>query len=134
MKARDALKKNVLRSLKAAVDKEAKDKGCEADEKMVVQVATRQRKQRLESAETYRANGDEDRAKAEEAEAELVAQYLPEQLGEEELAQIIKQAVAESGASAPSDLGKVMGVLSPRLAGKADMKEVAGRVRAMLCA
>ena len=132
MKARDALRKNVLRSLKAAIDKEAKDKGGEADEATMVAVTKSQRKQRLEAAEMYRSNGEKERAVAEESEAEIIAEYLPEQLSEEELVRQINEAVSETSATAPADLGKVMGVLSGKLSGKADMKDVVGRVRAIL--
>ena len=131
MKARDETRKNVLRSLKAAIDKEMIDKGTKGED-MMVSVIGRQKKQRIESANAYRENGDENRAKAEEAEADIIAKYLPEQLGQKEVADAINEAVSKTGASAPSDMGKVMGLLSKKLAGKTDMKEVAERVREML--
>ncbi len=132
IKARDALRKNVLRSLKAALDKERIDAGGELDGPAVVAVVKRQHKQRLESAETYAASGSDALAGNERAEAEIVAVYLPEQLDKEEIVSRIEAAIASTSAQTARDVGKVMGALSADLAGRADMKEVAAIVRGKL--
>jgi uncharacterized protein len=103
--------------------------GSEADELAVLQ---RERKRRLESAEAYRAAAREDLAEGEEAEAELIAVYLPQQLSDEELHAIVGDAVAESGASSPQEMGRVMAMVMPRVRGRADGKRVSALVKEKL--
>jgi hypothetical protein len=98
----------------------------------VVEVLGRQVKQRRESVESFRAGGREERAEAEEAEAAILAEFLPEQLGEEELRALVDEAVAQTGASSPSDMGRVMGALMPRTKGRADGKLVSDLVKQRL--
>jgi uncharacterized protein len=95
-------------------------------------VLRRERKRRLEAASAFREGGGDERADAEEAEAELIGAYLPAELSDEELAQIVDAAVAESGASEASDMGKVMGVVMPKVGGRADGKRVSAAVRERL--
>lgn len=133
MVARDELRKNVLRSLKAEIDKECKEESAEsASDDLIAKIAARQRRQRLESAEAYRKNGSDKHAEQEEAEAVVLAEYMPAQLGDEEVVRHIEEAVAEAGARSAAETGKVMAILSKRLAGKADLKEVSGKVRKRL--
>ncbi len=84
----------------------------------------RERKRRLESAEAYREGGRDDLAEGEEREAAIIEPYLPEQLSDEELHAIVGDAVAESGASSPKDMGKVMSAVMPKVEGRADGKRV----------
>ena len=100
---------HALRLVVSELQKAAKENG--GDE---VEVLQRERKRRLEAAEAYRDGGRNDLAEAEEREAELIAGYLPEQLSDEELGAIVGDAVAESGASSPKEMGKVMAIVMPR--------------------
>jgi uncharacterized protein YqeY len=99
-----------------------------------IAVLQRERKRRLEAAEAYREGGSEDRAAAEEREAEIIQGYLPEQMPDEELRSIVGDAVAESGASSPREMGKVMSVVMPKVKGRAEGKRVSELVRESLSA
>ena len=129
MKAGERERVHALRLIVSELQKAAKENG--GDE---VQVLQRERKRRLEAAEAYREGGSEDRAAAEEREAEIIASYLPAQLSDEELDAIVGDAVAESGASSPSEMGKVMGLIMPKVQGRADGKRVSAAVREKLTA
>jgi uncharacterized protein len=99
-----------------------------------VAVLQRERKRRLEAAEAYREGGSEDRAAAEEREAEIIEGYLPEQMPDDQLRAIVGDAVAESGASSPKEMGKVMSLVMPKVQGRADGKRVSEMVREALTA
>jgi uncharacterized protein len=129
MKAGERERVHALRLIVSELQKAAKDNG--GDE---VQVLQRERKRRLEAAEAYRDGGRTDAAAAEEREAEIIASYLPAQLSDEELDAIVGDAVAESGASSPSEMGKVMGLIMPKVQGRADGKRVSAAVREKLTA
>jgi uncharacterized protein len=124
MKAGERDRVGALRLIADALQKDLKAGG--ADE---VAVLRRERKRRLEAAEAYRGGGDQDRAAAEDAEAELISTYLPAELSEEELAAIADEAVGESGAAGPQDMGKAMGVAMGKVAGRADGKRVSAAIR-----
>jgi uncharacterized protein YqeY len=130
MKGGDRERVGALRLIVSELQKAHKDAaGSEADEVAVLQ---RERKRRLESASAYRDGGREDLAGREEAEAELIQAYLPEQLSDEELQAIVGDAVAEAGASSPQEMGRVMSVVMPRVQGRADGKRVSALVREKL--
>jgi uncharacterized protein YqeY len=129
MKARDRERVHALRLVANELQKAAKEDG--GDE---VQVLQRERKRRLEAAEAYRDGGRTDAADAEEREAEIIASYMPAQLSDDELDAIVGDAVAESGASSPSEMGKVMGLVMPKVQGRADGKRVSAAVREKLTA
>jgi uncharacterized protein YqeY len=129
MKAGERERMHALRLIVSELQKAAKDDG--GDE---IQVLQRERKRRLEAAEAYRDGGRPDAAAAEEREAEIIASYLPAQLSDEELEAIVGDAVAESGASSPSEMGKVMGLIMPKVQGRADGKRVSALVREKLTA
>jgi uncharacterized protein YqeY len=95
-------------------------------------VLGREVKQRRESIVAYRDAGHEDRAAAEEAEATILAEFLPEQMSEPEIESLARSAIAETGASGPRDLGRVMGRLSPQTKGRADGRAVSEVVRRLL--
>jgi uncharacterized protein len=127
MKAGDRDRVGALRMIASALQQEAKEgKGDE------VAALRRERKRRVEAASAFREGGGDDRAAAEEAEAELIGGYLPAELSDEELAQLVDAAVAESGASDAKDMGKVMGVVMPKVDGRADGKRVSAAVRERL--
>lgn len=128
LKAGDRERAGALRMIAASIQGAAKDGG-DVDE---VEVLQRERKRRLESAEAYRDGGRDDLAAGEQREAELIESYLPEQLGDEELATIVDEAIAEAGASSPRDMGQVMSIAMPRVSGRADGKRVSAAVREKL--
>src|ERR687887_1762354 len=129
LKGGDRERVHALRLIVNELQKSAKEG--DGDDVAVLQ---RERKRRLEAAEAYREGGSEDRAAAEEREAELIGSYLPEQLPEEELRAIVGDAVAESGASSPKEMGKVMSLVMPRVKGRADGKRVSTLVKEKLTA
>jgi len=127
MKAGDRDRVGALRMIANALQQEAK--GGTGDE---VAVLRRERKRRLEAASAFREGGGDDRASAEETEAELIGGYLPAELSDDELARLVDSAVAESDASEAKDMGKVMGVVMPKVDGRADGKRVSAAVRERL--
>ena len=127
LKAGDRERVHALRLIADALQKAEKDNGGDS-----VEILQRERKRRLEAAEAYRDGGRREAAEAEEREAELIASYLPEQLSDEELHAIVGDAVAESGAASPQELGKVMSLVMPHVKGRADGKRVSAAVKEML--
>lgn len=127
MKAGERDRVAALRMIADALQKEMKAGG--DDE---VAVLRRERKRRLEAAEAFRNGGDEDRAAAEEAEAREIERYLPAELSDDELAALVDEAIAESGATEPAEMGKAMAAVMPRVAGRADGKRVSALVRERL--
>jgi uncharacterized protein len=129
MKARDRERVGALRMVADALQKDAKlGKGDE------IAVLQRERKKRMEAAEAFHTAHREADAAAEEAEAELIGNYLPEQLSDGELAELVAEAIEEAGATQPGEMGQVMSVLMPKVAGRADGKRVSQVVRERLAA
>jgi uncharacterized protein YqeY len=127
MKAGERDRVGALRMIASALQQDAKEgKGDE------VAVLRRERKRRLEAATAFREGGGDDRAAAEEAEAELIDAYLPAELSDEELAELVDAAVSEAGASEAKDMGKVMSAVMPKVDGRADGKRVSAAVRERL--
>lgn len=123
MKAGDVIRRECLRMLDAAIknleiEKRKKETGLSDEE--IIEVAKRLIKQRKESAEQYEKGGRTDLAKKEKKEAEILAGYMPEQLGEDKIREIVKQVITETGASSKMEMGKVMGQAMGRLKGLAD--------------
>jgi uncharacterized protein len=118
---------HALRLIANELQKAAKEGG--DDEIAVLQ---RERKRRLEAAEAYREGGRGEAAAAEEREAEIISSYMPEQISDEELGAIVGDAVAESGATSPQEMGKVMSIVMPKVKGRADGKRVSDAVREKL--
>ena len=132
MKARDDARKIVLKSLKAALDKERIDNGKPLDDASMLAVLRQQHKQRIEAAQIYSKHGNTTKADVENTEAKLIATYLPKQLDAEEIAKHVDVVIEQTQAQTPADTGKVMGGLAKVLTGRADMKEVAALVRTKL--
>ncbi len=132
MRARDEQRTQTLRMAMAAAHNQRIARGRDLTDEEVVDVLTKQVKQRRESIAMFRDAGREDRAAAEEAEAAILAEFLPEQLSEDEIVSLARAAIAETGASPPSDMGRVMGTLSPRTRGRADGRVVSDVVRRLL--
>jgi uncharacterized protein YqeY len=130
LKAGDRERTGALRLIVSELQKAAKEaREQELDEVAVLQ---RERKRRLESAEAYREAGREDLAGAEEREAAVIDEYLPEQMADDELRKIVQDVVAESGASSQKDMGKVMSAVMPQVKGRADGKRVSAIVKETL--
>jgi uncharacterized protein YqeY len=98
----------------------------------IITVLSREAKKRREAAEAFADAGRADKAALEKAEGEVIAKYLPEQMSEDEIKKLIDAAIAQTGASGPADMGKVMGVIKSQVAGKADGGTVSGLVKAAL--
>jgi uncharacterized protein YqeY len=131
-KARDQQRLSALRLVIDALRKEAKEARGDLDEQAEIAVLQRERKRRVEAAEAYRKGGRAELAEKEEAEAQLIDAYLPEQLSEAELESMVERKLEQMGASSPQEMGKVMSELMPEVAGRADGKRVSGLVRQKL--
>ena len=132
LKAGDKVRTQALRLLTAALKKSRIDAGESPTEAQEIAVLKRERKRRLEAAELYDGAGRPELAAQERFEADIIVGYLPEELGAEELAAIVDDAIASLGASTPKDMGKVMGVVMNAVAGRADGGLVNQMVRARL--
>jgi len=128
MRSGDTLRRDVLRMAQNAIYNAEKAKRQPLSEDEVLSLVTREVKTRRESVEAFRAGGREDLASKEEAEIAILREFLPEGLSDDELRQLVDEAIAATGASSPRDLGKVMGWLSPRTRNRADGKVVSGMV------
>ena len=134
MLAREKEKLEALRAAKSAFLHAKTEKGAaiELSDEQALKIIQKLVKQRKESAEIYKQQNREDLYKVEIAEAKYLEIYLPEQMGEEELTAILREVISETGASASSDMGKVMGIATKKLAGKADNKLIAQKVKELL--
>ncbi|MCG2576355.1 GatB/YqeY domain-containing protein [Dechloromonas sp. XY25] len=132
MKAKEAAKLSAIRLLNAAIKQKEVDERIELDDAAVAAVIEKLVKQRKDSVTQYEAANRQDLADIEKAEIEILSAYLPEKMSSEEVAAAVAAAVAQTGAKGPADMGKLMGVLKPQLAGKADMAEVSKLVKAAL--
>ena len=134
MRAHDALRRDVLRMALSSVYAIEKKEHRELSDDEVLAVIAREVKTRRESVEAFRAGGRPDLAEREEAEIAILAAYLPDQLTDDELSALVDAAIAATGATAPKDLGRVMGRLSAEIRGRADGKRVSTLVGARLAA
>jgi uncharacterized protein YqeY len=129
MKAGDRRRSSALRMIQDVLQQDAKlGKGDE------IAVLQRERKKRLEAAEAYAEAGRGEQAESESFEAELIAAYLPAQLSDEELDQMVTEAIEATGAEGPKQMGQVMGALKEKVAGRADGKRVSTAVKEQLAA
>ena len=131
-KAKDRKRLAALRLLLDALNKEAKEARRELDEQREVAVLKRERKRRAEAAEAYRKGGRGEPAAAEEAEAEMIAQYLPAEISDDELEGLVADALSETGAASQKEMGKVMSAVMAKAGGRADGKRVSELVRSKL--
>ena len=133
MKSKDSMALNALRAVKSELLLVATSGGKsdlnETDEIKILQKLVKQRK---ESAAIFSEQGREDLAQPELDQAKVIEQFLPDQLGVEEVAKIVDEVIAQTGASSMNDMGKVMGITNSRLAGKADGKTISGIVKERL--
>jgi uncharacterized protein YqeY len=134
MKAKDKIVLEALRAAKTAFTLARSDKGADSvltpeEELKIIQKLV---KQRRESAEIYKTQNRPDLYEKEVIEADVLEKYLPARMGDDELINIIKEIITRVGAKSPADMGKVMGVATKELAGKADGKEISARVKLLL--
>src|SRR4051794_26557526 len=134
MKSRDELRAATLRMALTAITTEevAGKQARQLSDDEVVKVLTREAKKRREAAEAFDGAGREELAARERAEGDVLAVYLPAQLPDEELSQLVKAAIEESGASGPQGMGQVMKLVQPRVAGRAEGGRIAAEVRRQL--
>jgi uncharacterized protein len=134
MKARDETRTRTLRMALTSVSNEevSGTAAHELTDDDVIKILTREAKRRREAAAAFAEAGRGDQAAAERAEEDVLAGYLPAQLDDDELAAMVTAAIAETGASGPADMGQVMKVLTPRVAGRAEGSRVAAMVRGQL--
>jgi uncharacterized protein YqeY len=134
IRSRDEISSGTIRMVLTAITNEevAGKTARELSDTEVIAVLSREAKKRREAAEAFESGARPEKAAQEKAEGEVIAKYLPAQLSEAELAQLIADAIAETGASGPAGMGLVMKVLSPKIAGKADGGAVSAAVKAAL--
>ena len=132
MKEKDTLKKDTVQLIRSGILQFEKDNKVELDDEGVMEIITKQLKSRRDSLPDFVKSGREDLIEKLNKEIEILLSYLPEQLSEEEIAQIVAEAIAETGAASVKDMGKVMGIVNPKLKGRADMKVVGALVKKLL--
>lgn len=134
IKARDEVRSRTLRMVLTAVKNEevAGDRVRELSDDEIIKVLAREAKKRREAAEAFSKAGRTEQAEAEQAEGRILEDYLPAQLSDEELTEIVSAAIAESGASGPRAMGQVMKLVTPRVAGRAEGRRVAAEVKRQL--
>ncbi len=132
MRARESERLSAIRMLLAAIKQKEVDERITVDDAQVVGVVDRLLKQRKDSIAQYEAAGRQDLAERERFEAGVLSAYMPQQASEAEVRAEIDAALSATGACAPSDMGRVMGVLKARLAGRADLSVVSAQVKARL--
>lgn len=135
MLAKEELKKSVLRMLLSAItyfEIQKGGAGYEANDEDVLSVVDKQVKQRKDSIEQFEKAGRHDLADKEKQEMALLEKYLPEQMSEDDIRSLVKEAISQTGATSPQDMGKVMGALMPNTKGKADGSVVSRIVKEML--
>ena len=132
MRERDAARRDALRLILNSLRSAEKELQRPLSEDEELQVLQRERKRRVEAIEAFRAGGREDRAEAEELELDILEDYMPEPLSDDELERIVDDAIAENGATSMRDLGRVMADVMPQVAGRADGSAVSQLVREKL--
>ncbi|MGT2475004.1 GatB/YqeY domain-containing protein [Paraburkholderia terrae] len=132
MRARETERLGTIRLLLAAIKQREVDDRVELDDAAVTAVVDKMIKQRKDSIAQFETAGRTDLVDKEKAELDVLIAYMPAQLSDAEVAAEVQAAVAQVGAAGPQDMGKVMGVLKPKLAGKADMTAVSAQVKAAL--
>lgn len=134
MRAKDAAKLNAIRMLWSAVKQKEVDDRVTADDALITGIIVKAVKEHKDSAEQYGKGGREDLVEKENFEIGVLSAYLPKQLSEEEVAAIIDEAIQATGAAGMAGMGKVMGAVKPKLAGRTDMSKVSALVKARLVA
>jgi hypothetical protein len=132
MRAKDSERLSTIRLLIAEIKRKEVDERIEVDDAQVVAIVEKMIKQRKDSITQFESGGRQDLADKEKSELTVLTAYMPAGLSDEEVAAEVAAAVAASGAAGPQDMGKVMGILKPKLAGRADMTAVSSQVKKVL--
>ena len=132
MRSRDEARRDALRLIVNALKNSEKELQRPLSEDEELQVMQRERKKRVEAAEAFRSGGREEQAEAEERELAILEEFMPEPLTEDEIEEIVDDAIAEVGATSMADLGRVMADVMPQIAGRADGSKVSQIVREKL--
>jgi uncharacterized protein YqeY len=132
MRGRESARLSAIRLLLAAIKQREVDERTTLDDAQIVAVVDKMIKQRRESIAQYEKAGRQDLVDAESFELQVLQAYLPQQLSESEIAAVVAQGIAEAGAKAVADMGKVMNLIRPKLAGRADMGKVSALVKSRL--
>ena len=120
MKARDSFRKNILSMARAAILQAEKDQMVELDDEGVIQVLSKEVKLRKEALEEFKKAGRQDLVEKNQKEIEILQEYLPQQLSEEEIEELVRETIEQVGANSMKDMGKVMGAIMPKVRGRAD--------------
>lgn len=132
MKEKDALRKDTIQLIRSGILQIEKDNKIELDDEGVIEVISKQLKSRRDSMPDFVKSGREDLIEKLKQEMDVLLSYLPEQLSEDEIRKIVKEAIDETGAATIKDMGKVMGLVTSKVKGRADMKVVGGFVKELL--
>jgi uncharacterized protein YqeY len=132
MRAKDTARLGAIRLLLAAMKQREVDERIVLSDADVIAIIEKMNKQRRDSISQYEAAGRQDLADVEKFEMSVLVTYMPQQLGEAEITSAVAEAIAATGAASQQDMGKVMGVLKPKLAGRADMGKVSALIKAQL--
>lgn len=132
MKSGEKDRLGVIRLMMAAIKQREVDERIQLDDAQVIAVLDKMVKQRRESIVQYQAAGREDLVNVENAEIQVIREYLPKALSESEIEGLIKAAIAETGAANIADMGKVMAVVKPKMQGRADLSAVSARIKSLL--
>lgn len=132
MKGGDKARLGTLRMISAAIKQREVDERIDLSDEQILAVLDKMSKQRRESIAQYDAAGRDDLSAVEKAELAIIQEFLPAQLTDEEIDNLVKEALATTGASDIKDMGKVMGMVKPEAQGRADMSQVSARIRALL--
>ena len=132
MKSGDKERLKVIRLMTSSMKQIEVDERVELDDARVIAILDKMVKQRRESISQFKTAGRDDLVKQESLEIDIIQEFLPQALSEEEIDTIVNQAIEQTGASSIKDMGKVMGLVKPQIIGRADMGEVSGRIKSML--
>jgi len=132
MRAKDAARLGAIRLLLAAMKQREVDERVELSDADIIAIIDKMNKQRRDSISQYEAAGRQELADVEKFEMSVLQTYMPQQLSEAEITAAIDEAITATGAASPQDMGKVMGMLKPKLAGRADMSKVSALIKSQL--
>ncbi len=132
MRAKEKERLSALRLITAEFKKVEVDERIEVDDARALQILDKMCKQRRDSIKQYQDAGRDELAAVEQAEIDVISEFLPEAISDEELSQMVSDAIAQSGAAGMQDMGKVMGILKPKVQGRADMGQVSQMVKSQL--
>ncbi len=132
MKAGEKKRLAIIRLMTSAMKQIEIDERIELDDQRIIVILDKMVKQRRESISQFKTAGRDDLVKQENFEIDIIQEFLPQALGEEEVDEIVSQAIKQTGANSIKDMGKVMGLVKPQIVGRADMGEVSGRIKSLL--